>query len=175
MKCAVLCVAARSVYKTFDDVECFDRVRGAESFQGGMPVVTHAPCRAWSARCAHQSKPGPGEKDLAFVCAQKLRECGGVFEHPAFSRAFLACGLPLPGVRIGDLWTIEVCQCWWGFPTLKRTWLCFAGIEPKQVFLPLRLHGAGGDRRREQLQSRAQRSATPVEFARWLVALARLV
>lgn len=159
------------------DVEVYDARRDARTFTGGMPVVTHAPCRAWSAHCSHQAKPEPGEKELANFCAEQLKKWGGVFEHPANSRAFAACGLPLPGafpVRgKSGLWTIEVCQCWWGYPMLKKTWLCFSGVDPRNVHIPISLHPHGSDRRREQLMSHAERSKTTRSFGEWLVSIAR--
>jgi hypothetical protein len=170
---AVLCVSRKSVYHRLSDVECYDASRDAYSFLGGCPVVTHAPCRAWSAFTSHQAKPLPGEKELAIFCAQRLRECGGVFEHPAHSRAFAACCLPVAGQSKGDLWTIEVWGAEFGFRLLKRTWLCFSGVSPRDVKLPARLVPHGGDRRREQLMSRNQRAATTLEMAEWLVNIAR--
>lgn len=171
---AALCVAARSIYKRIEGVEAYDEKREARSFPGGMPVVAHPPCRAWSAHTAHQAKPMPGEKELGIWCADKLRAEGGVLEHPAHSRLFAAARLPQPGVTTrGDLWTMEVWQAWWDYPMKKTTWLCFCGINPGDVNLPFRLHPRGGDRRREQLMSRHQRSASTESFARWLVNLAR--
>lgn len=175
-KVAALCVASNSVYLTMPDVIAFDKNRDVRTFSGGIPVVTHAPCRAWSAHCSHQAKPEPGEKDLAYLCAHHLKVCGGVFEHPAHSRAFKACGLPLPGhPPHHGLWTLEVWQSWWGYPMMKRTWLCFAHIDPKQIRLPFTLHPKGFDRRREQVMSKNQRAATNPTFARWLVDLAKTV
>ena len=138
-----------------------------------MSVVCHAPCRPWSAHCAHQAKPEPGEKELGPFCAEMLRQWGGVLEHPAHSRLFDAANLPKPGGSHADLWTVEVWQAWWGYPMRKATWLCFCGVSPEQIEVPFRLHPRGGDRRTEQLMSKHQRSATTLEFATWLVDVAR--
>lgn len=176
---AVLCVATKSIYRTIPGVECYDRNRDVRTFTGGMPVVAHPPCRCWSAFCAHQSKPLPGEKELGPLCAEWLRKCGGVLEQPAHSRLFDACNLPKPGPEEGQwhrrdgLWTMSVDQSWWGDPRTKKTWLCFNGIEPCDVRLPIRLHDPRGDRRRWQLMSHTQRSATNPELAVWLVDVAR--
>jgi hypothetical protein len=172
---AVLCVAPNSVYKRISGIEAYDMARDARTFPGGMPVVAHPPCRAWSAHTAHQAKPMPGEKELGLWCANQLKEWGGVLEQPAHSRLFDATGLPKPGERNSGLWTIEVWQAWWGYPMRKATWLCFAGVWPMNIHVPLVLHSNGCDRRREQLMSKHQRSATTEEFARWLVAAARTV
>lgn len=108
LRMAALCVAPRSVYHALPEVDAYDLRRDVRSFAGGLPVVAHPPCRAWSAYCAHQAKPLPGEKDLGPLCVEWLRKEGGVLEHPAHSRLFAACGLPRPGETRGDLWTVGV-------------------------------------------------------------------
>jgi hypothetical protein len=178
MKVAALCVARRSVYHQLADVECFDSARDVRSFEGGMPVVCHAPCGPWSAYCAHQSRASAELKELGPLCASWLAECGGVLEHPAHSRLFDFCYLPKPagGLRIrrrGELWSIEVDQAWWGYNQTKTTWLCFSGVEPREITLPLRLHEPKGDRRRQQVMSHNQRAATSPALAQWLVDVAR--
>ena len=172
---AVLCAATPSVYDGVEGVEVWNEQRDVRNFTGGMPGVGHPPCRAWSAFCAHQAKPQPGEKELGPLCVEWLRKCGGVLEHPAHSRLFRHCGLPLPGwTSRGDCWTTEVLQAWWGDSRTKSTWLCFFGIRPTQVTWPLRLHDPQGDRRRWQVMSHRQRSATHPAMAAWLVSQARL-
>lgn len=171
---AVLCCAVESVYHSIAGVDCFDKRRDVRSFAGGSSVVAHPPCRSWSAYCAHQAKPEPGEKELGPLCVEWLKSCGGVLEHPAHSRLFQHCGLPLPGESRDGLWTAEVWQAWWGYPMKKATWLCFSGISPKDVTFPLALHPHGVDRRRQQVMSKNQRSATHPALARWLVDVASL-
>ncbi len=171
---AVLCCAPRSVYHRMASVQAFDMARDARSFAGGMPVVAHPPCRSWSAYCAHQAKPQPGEKDLGPLCVDWLRKCGGVLEHPAHSRLWDACGLPKPGSEHRrNLWSAEVLQAWWGDSRTKTTWLCFFGVSPLDVHWPIRLHDPRGDRRRWQVMSKTQRSKTPEAMAVWLVETAR--
>lgn len=170
---AVLCAGPGSAYHSIPGIIVYDQKRDARTFPGDMPVITHAPCRAWSVHTSHQAKPLPGEKELGLFCADMLRKCGGILEHPAHSRLFFAARLPLPNQRWGNLWTIEVCQVWWNYPMLKKTWLCLCGISPKDVHVPLKLHPRGSDLRTEQLMSHHQRSRTTPEFAQWLVDLAR--
>lgn len=173
---AVLCVASNSVYKSMDAVEAFDPSRDARSFQGGVPVVAHPPCRAWSTYCAHQAKPAPGEKDLGPMCVEWVRECGGILEHPAHSRLWDRCGMPKLGEPGGNEWSIKVSQAWWGDSRTKETWLFVSGIEPRELpQMPFALHSPHGDRRRWQLMSKHQRSATHPNFALWLVETARRV
>lgn len=172
MKVAALCVAPNSVYKGMPDVDAWDKARDVRQFRGGMPVVAHPPCRAWSAYTRHQAKPEPGEAELGLLCADWLRAEGGVLEHPAHSRLFDAARLPRPGHRIGDLFTVAVLQAWWGYPMRKATWLCFSRVDVRLLHFPYTEHDsrAGlGDRRRQQVMSKHQRAATCEPLARWLV------
>lgn len=174
---AALCVAPNSIYKGMAGVEAYDEARDVRSFRGGVPVVAHPPCRAWSAYTAHQAKPKPGEKELGLICADHLRTWGGVLEHPAHSRLFEAARLPLPGQRIGDLYTVLVHQAWWGYPMRKATWLCFSRVDVRSLAIPYRHHDSrsgDGDRRRQQVMSKHQRAATCPALAEWLVAAARM-
>lgn len=172
---AALCVSARSEYKSLDGVVCYDLARDVRTFTGGMPVICHPPCRAWSLYTRHQAKPPPGEKELGPLCASWLRECGGVLEHPARSLLFQAADLPLPGCRVGDLWSIYIEQHWWGHTgTAKRTWLCFSRIDPRAITIPFRLRNPGGDKRLWNTMPRFLRSHTCESLAAWLVSAARL-
>ena len=83
---AVLCAARNSIYKTMEGVDVYDLDRDAKTFFGSVPIVGHPPCRSWSAFCAHQAKPLPGEKELGPLVVWMLRNNGGVLEHPAHSR-----------------------------------------------------------------------------------------
>lgn len=172
---SILCASRNSAYHDLEDVEVYDPDRDARTFSGGTPIVAHPPCRAWSVKTSQLAKPAPGEKELALWCVERLRDCGGILEHPAYSTLFAAANLPRPteGHRHG-LWSIEVWQAWWGFPMKKATWLVFAGIHPRDVHFPYALHPKGGDLRTGQLLSTKQRSATTPAFARWLVHTARL-
>lgn len=170
---AILCAAPNSVYHQIPGVDVYDRKRDARTFAGGMPVVAHPPCRAWSAYCRHQAKPEPGEKELALWCCDQLREWGGVLEQPAHSHLFAAAGLPVPPERRSDLFSIEVWQSWWGYTTRKRTWLAISKVDPRCVELPYALTPPG-DRQRWNKLSKHKRAATCRAFAEWLIGLALL-
>ena len=171
---AILCAATKSVYHSMPDVEVYDIRRDVRTFAGGMPIVAHPPCRSWSAFCSHQAKPVAGEKELGPLCVKWLRECGGVLEHPAHSRLFAACDLPLPGepARNG-LRTIAVQQAWFGYPMKKATWLCLAGVD--MAYLPEIPFAwtPANSRRTEQLMSKRRRAETIPRFAEWLVQCAK--
>lgn len=168
---AALCVARISVYKSLDGVDCYDIERDARTFAGGMPIVAHPPCRAWSAHCAHQAKAPQAEIDLAPWCIDQLKHWGGVLEHPANSRLWEYCALPGPGETRGDLHCMEVLQAWWGDSRPKRTWLLLSQCQPQEI--PFRLFDVRNHRNQWNTMSRNRRAETPIEFAEWLVATAR--
>lgn len=173
---AILCASQHSEYRKIPGVEIYDIKRDVFSFTGGMPVIAHPPCRAWSKFCKHQAKPMPNEKDIGLFCAQKVWECGGILEQPAFSLLFAAANLPLPGSIISKTsWSTCVWQAWWGYPTKKATWLYFRGIPPQTVHYPFRLHPVGMDGYIFSHMSHLQRSHTTENFANWLVSLARRI
>ena len=172
---AILCASRVSVYHSIPGILVFDQDHDARLWQGGSPCIAHPPCRAWSTFTRHQAKPALAEKELGLWCAHMVQTHGGILEQPAHSHLFKAAGLPLPGwTHNKDSWSIEVCQAWWGYPMLKKTWLFFRFISPLDVHIPIRLHPHGYDRRREQLMSKNQRAATTQAFALWLIQTARM-
>lgn len=183
---AVLCCARKSVYKSVPGVECFDIDRDARTFDGGMPVVAHPPCRLWSAFCAHQAKSNnpDAERALGVFCVEQVRAWGGIVEQPAHSRLWDECRLPRPidclyaapeTMDPRDGYSFEISQYWFGDSREKATWLWFSGLDKYAIpTLPFRLKAEGGDRRTWQLMSRNTRERTPIAFAEWMVSCARL-
>src|SRR5690348_15539512 len=96
MTVAILFARRDSVYKTLPDCDVYDIDRDARTFPGGMPVVAHPPCRSWGI-LSHMAKPAPGERELALWAVDRVRECGGVLEHPRGSRLWVEKPLPAPG------------------------------------------------------------------------------
>jgi len=180
----ILFVRTDSIYKTMA-VECWDAERDATQYQGPGPIVAHPPCRAWG--CLRKfARPRPGEKGLALWAVDKVRECGGVLEHPCGSRLWPEAGLPRPG-KDGDQFggfTLDVDQHWWGHRAQKRTWLYVCGCKRNEIpSMPIRItqapcvitnmHGlrSGMTGYRKEVTKR-EREATPKEFAEWLIEVA---
>ncbi|WP_186260429.1 hypothetical protein [Burkholderia gladioli] len=183
---AVLFARQDSIYKKLPGCDVWDIERDARRYGGTSPVVAHPPCRAWG-RLRHFAKPRPDEKALALFAVERVRQLGGVLEHPAHSLLWAAAGLPAPGQRdeFGG-YTLPVHQHWWGHRAEKATWLYIVGCEPADLpEIPLVLGkaqfvvGTSG-RRRDGTRSglkreikKSEREATPIDFARWLVAVAK--
>lgn len=176
---AVLYVDARGPYPEIVR-EWFDEKRDARSYAGQLPIVAHPPCGPWSVM-RHLSRETT--RDIALHAVAKVRELGGVLEHPRGSTLFRHCGLPLPG-ELPDAWggfTIEVSQCDFGHVARKRTWLYVVGSSPSRLppLPPPRepTHWASGSRTAPRgpvppgikVCSANQRRRTPPAFARWLV------
>jgi hypothetical protein len=161
---AVLFAHRRSHYKAFDLADVYDEERDALTYRGDLPVVAHPPCRAWG-RYRHLSKHEAGETDLAIIAVQQVRRCGGVLEHPAYSRLWSTAGLPPPGHRdaFGGM-TYVINQSWFGHRAPKLTWLYIVGAHALPV-VPFELGIPPG---RIESMGSAEREKTPVELAKWL-------
>ena len=180
---AALFVRADSCYKQIPGVDAWDAARDAQRWPGGCPAVYHPPCRAW-ATLRHHAKPRDGEKELALWSVECIRRWSGVIEHPHRSTLWPVAGLPPPGQcdEFGG-WTLTVDQQWWGHRAQKRTRLYIVGCRPADIpVMPLALGDAthtvglwsGRDKARARPSiAKREYEATPPEFARWLVELAR--
>lgn len=167
MKVSVLCAARNSIYHELDGVDVYDETRDAYTFAGGTPIIGHPPCRHWSLFCRQQADKTTEEREkkLGLWCIDQLMKNGGVIEQPWGSLLFKH----LPG----EVSRLSVPQYWFGYPTMKSTWLAYYRCTLPEV--PYRLHDQGNDRRRMAVMSKNQRSATTRQMAEWLIAAARTV
>jgi hypothetical protein len=165
---SVLYAARDSIYKTIPGIDVWDVDRNALNWPGGNPGIFHPPCRLWSRWMRHFSKAPEEEKNLALWSVEKVRENGGVIEHPACSLLWDEARLPLPGSS--DKWglSIAVYQQWFGHKAQKATWL-YICTTTKLPEIPFCLGDAPVDMQR---LSKRQRQGTPVEFAKWLISVA---
>jgi hypothetical protein len=139
---SALYVDPKGPYPKLGVVDCWDATRDARKYDGPWPVVAHPPCGPWG-RLRHLYRGN--EHDCAPRAVEQVRKFGGVLEHPAGSKLWEVCGLPvpegcsgfLPEFRVDlrrspldeiDGYTIEVDQCEWGHVARKRTWLYLVGV-----------------------------------------------
>lgn len=180
---AALFVRADSNYKAMPMVDAWDEQRDARAWPGGTPLVAHPPCRLWGRLRQFATARNPeAERQLAIDAVGRVRQFGGVLEHPAQSTLWAACGLPTPG-RAPDAfggWTAEVRQCDWGHKAEKLTWLYIVGCHPDDLPpMPARAEATGvvkprrGVPRTLKIITKAEREHTPPLFAEWLVEVAR--
>lgn len=136
---AALFVDPVGVYSGLPNVDLWDEARDARLYAGPWPVVAHPPCASWSRLAGfREARFGykRGEDDGCFESAlASVHRFGGVLEHPAYSDAWKAFGLPRPTVKYG--WTLAfdggvscyVEQGRYGLPVKKATWLYAYGVE----------------------------------------------
>ena len=190
---AALFVDAKGVYSTLPGVDCWGEERDARTYDGTAPVVAHPPCSRWcrlaglvEARWGHKR----GEDGGCFASAlASVRRCGGVLEHPAYSDAWAAFDLPRPHTDGG--WQRGLCGGWsahveqgrYGHAAKKATWIYAYGLgrlpsmrwgpgpEPTALVSWCQNHVPASETRPRV--GKAAAAATPVRFARLLVAMAR--
>jgi hypothetical protein len=180
---AALYVDPKGVYAGLPDVDLWDEERDARLYDGPYPVVAHPPCKAWSIMGQCRPEIIRGEDGGCFEAALRaVRTYGGVLEHPVYTHAWKAFGLPRPlsagwtcqiGVRG---WTCEIDQAHYGHPTNKRTWLYYVPAESwpePPALLWGRAAFTGRTVRNDGGGGRDQRSKTPPAFRDVLLAMAR--
>lgn len=191
---AALYVETGGVYYGLPDVDPWDEARDARRYEGPWPVVAHPPCARWCRLAplnASMHGHAIGDDGGCFEAALRaVRAFGGVLEHPAYSYAWQAFGLPTPtrgawtSTLFDDGWVTEVSQSAYGHPTRKRTWLYCVGStlgamrwwEP-EVSATVSDLGPGNSRRRGAewvpgIQYAAA-SATPLAFRDALLSLVK--
>ena len=132
-----------------------------------MPGIFHPPCRAWG-NYSTWAKPRQGEKELAIWALEKVRENGGVLEHPLSSKLWKTARCRTYGIRDqhgGVL--IPVLQNWWGHRAEKKTGLYIVGPVPEFPW------AKPTPQTTVENMGRAEREATPEKLARWLVEIAK--
>lgn len=190
---AALFVAKGGVYFGLDGVDPWDEERDARLYAGPWPVVAHPPCSRWcrlaglvQARWGYRK----GDDGGCFEAALRaVRTWGGVLEHPAYSDAFHAFGLPIPeagpwqrGMCGG--WSCRVEQWYYGHRAKKATWLYAYGVElpalkwthvpdnePTALISKCRNHTKDCDARPRLIQREA--TTTPLAFRDLLLSIAR--
>lgn len=144
---AALFVATGGCYFNRPGVDPWDVERDARTYSGSDPVVAHPPCQLWVNLAGVNWKryrrqlpawyPGGTDGGCFASALASVRRCGGVLEHPAFTHAFAAHGLPRP---VPGQWTAGaggyVCEVWqsaYGHRARKRTWLYYVGRKPRDL------------------------------------------
>jgi hypothetical protein len=189
-KVAALYVTRGGAYWDLDGVDPWDLDRDARLYAGPHPVVAHPPCNRWCRMAAlTESQYGykRGDDGGCFAAALDAVETyGGVLEHPAWSAAWPAHGLPVPPsgggwqaclFRPGHACYVE--QGRYGHPLKKGTWLYAVGTDLPALRWGRRADQAGGAPpgfwRQHTHASKRAANATPPAFRDVLLALARSV
>lgn len=121
-----------SVYKKLPNWDVYDKERDATKYNKDYACVAHPPCRAWGV-LAHLSNAPEGEKELALWALSKVREVGGILEHPSGSKLFKM--LPPINGNTDEYsgFTIEIDQYDFGHVAHKATKLYIKGLSREQL------------------------------------------
>lgn len=193
---AALFVERGGCYYGLEDVDPWPLERDARLYAGPWPVVCHSPCSRWcqlaglvQARWGHKK----GDDGGCFASAlESVRKWGGVLEHPAYSRAWDAYGLPKPktGGWHRELWgdgaVAHVEQIHYGHRARKATWLyAVAPVLPRLRWARARdgdgaalVSWCGYSKTATEARARISKkaaSASPLEFRDVLLDIARSV
>jgi hypothetical protein len=128
-----------SDYKQRPRWDVYDAERNALSYEGFYPVVCHPPCRLWG-RLSHMAcrdasiseDQKQAERNLALWSIYKIRQLGGIMEHPSGSRIW--DHLPKEG-EVDDFggFVIEIDQYDFGHVAHKMTKLYICGLERENL------------------------------------------
>lgn len=181
MDVSALFVMPDSIYKQIG-VDSWDENRDALKWPGGNSVVAHPPCRLWG-RLRQFSTAPESEKELATWAVDQVRKYGGVLEHPAHSTLWPHKGLPGPGQPADKYGGYSLCidQFWWGHLAKKKTFLYIVGCPMRSIpEYSIRFDAVchvvsslGNKTPKKEITKKA-RKATPENFARWLIEIAKI-
>ena len=185
---AALFVAKGGCYFGLEGVDPWDEERDARLYAGPHPVVAHPPCERWcmlAGLVEHRWGHKKGDDGGTFASAlASVRRWGGVLEHPAFTAAWPAHGLPTPG-DYGwqrDLfggWTCQVAKSAYGHLAQKLTWLYYVGNAPPPA---MRWETPAGTHKVSRFDdtgssqpalTKKQAKATPPEFRDLMLSIAK--
>jgi len=185
MKVSVLFTQKNSVYNSLN-VVAYDINKNALSFDFSSPVVAHPPCRLFS-RLRSFSNARSSEKNLAYWAIDTIRTVGGVLEHPFPSKLWHEYNLPLPGHGVDSYggFSLLIYQSWFGHFATKKTLVYICGLKPNEVpKYPLSFdlveHSVCHSKYRSGQKSKLKpipksaRSYTPLNFALWLIDIAKI-
>lgn len=189
---AAIFVQPDGCYANDPSIDAWPEERDARLYDGPLPVVAHPPCQLWGAMAAvNFARWGgdhnkPGNDHGCFASALESVRCfGGVLEHPAKTRAWLAHGLKKPTgtgwKQSGTGWVCEVWQSAYGHRANKATWLYYVGENPPFELnwdRPRGTHQIGFQDKRGKAANKPtlykrEANATPPEFKDVLIRLAK--
>ena len=87
-KIPVLFTEQNSSYNNYEIFDTYDEKRNALSYNSRLPIIAHPPCRLFSRLRSFSTAP-IAEKKLAFFALSKIRQFGGILEHPRSSTLWL--------------------------------------------------------------------------------------
>jgi len=181
---SALFVRKDSIYKNLG-IDCWDIDRNALNFSSSNVIIAHPPCRAWG-KLSHFAKPREGERELALWVVDKIRQNGGILEHPRASRLWKEKPLPMPNEQNDEFGGFSICidQSWFGHKARKTTLLYICGCEKKQLPLipisfdqPTHVVSCSKSKYRKSKPeiTKKEREATPINLANWMIDVCKII
>jgi hypothetical protein len=188
---AALYIDPLGPYANRPDIDAYDEQRDARTYVGSLPVLLHPPCARWCQLAAVVEKRYGylrGDDGGLFEHALgELARCGGVLEHPAYSKAWDHFGITKPRgpgwVQCADGYYVGQCsQVAYGHRARKRTWLIYYSLVGRPPFElrwdepPHKGRVSGCQNRSRPKADRvwcAEAKRTPPAFAEELIRLAK--
>ena len=177
----VLFTQDNSNYDKIKLFDCYDIKRNALSFVGRIPLIAHPPCRKFSKLRGLSTAP-LSEKKLAFFALAKIRQFGGILEHPRSSTLWLNGNFNLDGsvdTYGGFLRSVDL--SWFGYPARKKTMLYFCGITPGQLpAFPISLDAishviSSTSKSNKKEISKKMRSTTPLQMIEFFIEVINVI
>ena len=181
MKIPVLFTQVKSNYNDYQIFDTYDFQRDAFTYYDRIPVIAHPPCRLFSRLRKFSTAPAQ-EKKCAFFALSKIRQFGGILEHPRSSLLWKTGNFDLSGkVDSYGGFLRSVNLSWFGFPCEKKTMLYFVGITPSQLpEFPLSFdaitHQISSSKKKSLPEiSKDSRSTTPVPMINYFVQVITII
>lgn len=181
MKIPVLFTESDSNYKLFENFDAYDVERNAFTYSDRLPLVAHPPCRLFSRLRKFSTAPAQ-EKKCAFFALSKIRQFGGILEHPRSSLLWKTGNFDLSGnVDNYGGFLRSVNLSWFGYPCEKKTMLYFVGISPGQLpEFPLSFdaitHQISSSKKKSLPEiSKDSRSSTPVAMIAYFIQVINII
>lgn len=181
MRYPVLFTQVNSNYLKHSIFDCYDAYRAAFSYYGTKSIIAHPPCRLFS-RLRKFSNAPVKEKQCAFFALDKVRQFGGILEHPRSSTLWLNGNFKLDG-SVDDYggFLRSVDLSWFGYPAQKKTMLYFCGLKPGTLpSFPFNLnaytHVVNTSKKSGKKElSKKDRSITPVQMILYFIEVLEII
>lgn len=178
---SVLFTQSHSNYDKFTIFDTWDINRNAFLCTSRSPAIYHPPCRLFSRLRKFSTAPAK-EKKCAFFSLARVRQFGGILEHPRSSTLWKNGNFDLSGqVDSYGGFLRSVNLSWFGFPCEKKTMLYFVGIKPgslppfpMNLQAPTHVISSSKQTTLKEL-SKNQRSSTPVQMIDYFITVIKIM
>lgn len=170
----------KSKYFRHDGFDPWTVDRDALKTESQAPAVYHPPCQQWG-RLKRFARVNPIEKLLAIWALDRVRQFGGVLEHPRTSDLWKYVSVDATkGYDEHGGFLLSVNLHWFGYPAQKKTVLYIVGCKRSELPpIPLNFNAVSktiGKRTPGMTEiQKTRRSETPGQMIEWFYDVLRIV